>query len=103
MLFEIKKVRQEEGEGPRRWFVNEEMDLILWYDLENSLEGFQLSYDKSAIQRSITWKRPSQSSGKSTLVSDGPLNKERVARLFKEASSNMEQELANFVLKCLNE
>ncbi|MFW5812247.1 MAG: hypothetical protein ACOCWS_04610, partial [Alkalispirochaetaceae bacterium] len=58
MLSEIKPVRQVPGEGFRRWFTDEEMDLIVWYDGEDQeqIEGFQLCYDKEVLERALTWR-----------------------------------------------
>jgi hypothetical protein len=98
MLKEIENVRQVPGEGPRRWFLDEDMDLILWYDDEKKLEGFQLYYDKRSVQRSITWKisRVAETQ-KSIYLMDGPFNKNRVARMFEKACPEMDDKIAKFV------
>ncbi len=99
MLTEIKKVRQVEGEGLRRWFTDQDLDLILWYDLSNKLEGFQFSIDKRSVMRTLTCRISQDPAGnfKTTISSDGPLNRERTARLFREASGAMEEKLRHFV------
>ena len=100
MLQEIEKVRQIEGEGPRRWFVDEDLELILWYDAAHKLEGFQICYDKRAGQRTVTWKRVVQCNGntKSILISDGPMNKNRVLAMVKRSSDTLETGLRQFIL-----
>ena len=55
---EIEDTRQIPGEGIRRWFRDEELDLIIWYDDNRIMEGFQLCYDKSNHERALTWRRP---------------------------------------------
>ncbi|MFW6312535.1 MAG: hypothetical protein ACOC2N_01460 [Spirochaetota bacterium] len=56
MLREWKGVRQRPEEGPRRWFTDEEMDLIVWYNSEGrKIRGFQLCYGKQATQHAVTW------------------------------------------------
>ncbi len=56
MLREWKGVRQRPEEGPRRWFTDEDMDLIVWYDSEaRTIRGFQLCYGKQASQHAVTW------------------------------------------------
>ena len=58
MLREWKNVRQPAEEGPRRWFTDEDMDLIVWYDSDRTtISGFQLCYDKQAEQHALTWMR----------------------------------------------
>lgn len=43
--------------GTRRWFSDEEMDLIVWYDAAGAVAGFELCYDKSRTERAVTWKK----------------------------------------------
>jgi len=103
MLRELKKVRQIKGEPFRRWFVDEDLELILWYDLDRKLEGFQICYDKLAGTRTITWKRVKTSTGesKSLLMSDGPYNKSRLLALMEQGSKEMDANLRSFILERL--
>lgn len=58
MLEEFKKVAQERGaEGPRRWFSDEEMDLIVWFAADGAVAGFELCYDKTGRERAFEWRR----------------------------------------------
>ena len=57
MLAEIEDARQIAGEGTRRWFRDDNLDLIVWYDDSSEISGFQLCYDKYDRERAITWKR----------------------------------------------
>jgi hypothetical protein len=52
MLKELRSVKPQ-----RRWFSDHRMDLILWYDGEGEIEGFQLCYDKLRRERALTWTR----------------------------------------------
>jgi hypothetical protein len=56
MLKEWEGIRQRQGEGNRRWFVDETMDLIVWFDGEQ-ISGFQLCYDKGSDEKALTWRR----------------------------------------------
>ena len=38
----------------RRWFSDEDMDLIVWAD-RTRIKGFQLCYDKRSDERALTW------------------------------------------------
>ena len=102
MLRELTNVRQVEGEGTRRWFIDDDLDLILWYDDERKLEGFQICYDKLAGTRTVTWRIvPTDGGTKSILVSDGPYNKTRLYALMERSSKGLEEGLRAFILERL--
>lgn len=101
MLSEIDNVRQIPGEGYRRWFIDKDMDLIIWYNKEkSSVQGFQISYDKLSVQRTVTWKR--SDSGHPSLTCDGPYNKKRLVRLLQQNSVNLEPNISQFILQSLD-
>lgn len=102
MLVEIENVRQVPEEGVRRWFMDKDMDLILWYDKE-ILMGFQISYDKRSVQRTVTWKSSSEGRKSSSLTCDGPYNKKRVIRLLEQNGSEIDRNLLNFILHQLRD
>ncbi|MEO0794250.1 MAG: hypothetical protein AAFX93_03755 [Verrucomicrobiota bacterium] len=52
MLREFKGVRQEPGDGYRRWWTGDGMEFIAWFDDADSLTGYQLCYRGCAF----TWK-----------------------------------------------
>ncbi len=56
-LFELKSVRQFEGEMLRRWFDDDEgfFDLIAWMIDASTVSGFQLAYDVSGQEQAVTW------------------------------------------------
>ena len=116
MLVEEKEVRQIQNEGFRRWFTDENFDLIIWYE-NDEIIGFQLCYDKKNEERALTWHKEnrymhnkidngeSPYSNKMTpiLVSDGIFNKSEVAEKFRENAMKMEYGLVSFVYKKLLE
>jgi hypothetical protein len=55
MLREIS-ARQVEGDYPRRWFVDDYFDLMVWLGPSSGIFGFQLCYDKEGDQRAVTWR-----------------------------------------------
>ena len=57
VLSEIKNVRQIPGDPPRRWFADEYFDLIVWFDADGSIWGFQLCYDRESRPRALTWSK----------------------------------------------
>ncbi len=97
MLVEIKNVRQIPGEDIRRWFVDENTDLIVWYDpAAEIISGFQLCYDKKSVQRCLTWQK-SSSAGTSLLSADGRYSRNRVIRLFDTISEELPEEISALV------
>lgn len=116
MLSEVKDARQIENERYRRWFTDDFFDLVVWYDEEGDIFGFQLCYDKYQNERSLTWRRDEGFShhrvddGETTrgrgghpmtpiLIPDGVFNKRRIAQKFRSASKDIEPYLAEFVYK----
>jgi hypothetical protein len=111
MLTEIQNVRQIPGEGFRRWFSDNYFDLIVWYDDERKLVGFQLCYDKVGRERALTWTREHGfqhnriDSGEiaghikmsPVIVADGDFGSERVAELFNKESARIDQAVSRFV------
>jgi len=55
MLVEMRSVRQVPEEGFRRWFCDEDLDLMVWYKPDKRVHGFQLCYDKSGQEKALTW------------------------------------------------
>jgi hypothetical protein len=41
----------------RRWVSDEYFDLIVWYESDDEIHGFQLCYDKPHRERALTWIR----------------------------------------------
>ena len=114
MLTEIVGTRQIPGEGVRRWFRDEELDLIVWYGEDGSLEGFQLCYDKLSHERALTFRKPNSfqhhavdtgepamSGPKMSpiLVSDGVVDSKRIAEIFSRLRGAVPEELAAYVSK----
>ena len=112
MLRELTEVRQIPGEPQRRWFADDYFDLIVWFDNNGESIGFQLCYDIPGEERALTWREPTgfshqrvddgerQRPYKATpiLVADGAVDDAAIARLFKERSHGMDQQVAGFVL-----
>ncbi|MBI4025018.1 MAG: hypothetical protein HY360_08560 [Verrucomicrobia bacterium] len=57
MLKEIVPVRQENDSHRRRWFEDDDFDLIVWYEPDGGLHGFQLCYNKNRDEHAFTWRR----------------------------------------------
>ena len=116
MLKEWEGVRQRLEEGRRRWFTDEHFDLILWYDSEDVLLGFQLCYDKTGSERAITWfasgtyTHAKVDTGESSfgiketavLVSDGVFDSGAVAERFRAAATKVDPDVVDLVVGRLN-
>ncbi len=48
-------IRPKEGDLPRRWISDDFFDLIIWYQPDEIVHGFQLCYDKGREERALTW------------------------------------------------
>ncbi len=55
MLTETCKVRQPGGERPRRWFSDKHLELIVWYEADKSIFGFQLCCKSGHGEKALTW------------------------------------------------
>ena len=57
MLHELGGVQQIKGEPLRRWFYDHDIDLVIWQDPARAIIGFQLAYDKTRNEHSLSWHR----------------------------------------------
>lgn len=111
MLTEIRNPRQVEGEGVRRWFTDDYFDLIVWYDQQMALLGFQLCYDKLDRERALTWTRedgfhhnridagevPGHAKMTPVIIADGAFSSGPVAERFLKESGRIDPAVARFV------
>jgi hypothetical protein len=118
MLREWQSVRQIPEEGFRRWFTDQNFDLIVWYpdESQSEISGFQLCYDKAGKERALTWKKgegylhnriddgeiPQGTKRSPILVADGAFSRDRVRDQFVKSSSHVESGIVNFVVAMLN-
>jgi hypothetical protein len=121
MIHEVQRARQVPGEGFRRWFADSEFDLIVWYegsDAASPVSGFQLCYDKQDFERALTWReglgfshekvddgedgRTVASKMTPILVPDGFFDAAAVVRRLRTHSTEMDPEVARFVLHTLS-
>lgn len=55
MLVDFTKVKQEAA-GRRRWFEDDGMELIVWYEAEGRPTGFQICYQHRGREHALTWQ-----------------------------------------------
>lgn len=117
MLKELPPGRQPEGEPTRRWFFSHEQDLIIWFDDDRRIRGFQLCYDKYDAERAVTWRR--EGGFEHSVVDDGErggldfqtpflhpdgrCDVERILADFAELSAEVPADIAAFVVERLQE
>lgn len=116
MLHEISPTRQVPDEPLRKWFVGDELDLIVWFDSSEGIIGFQLCYLKGTDEHALTWwkdkgyshdriddgeGRPDDLKMTPILVPDGSFDKENVIALFRENSGAIDPQLVEFVTKTI--
>ena len=120
MLTEIANVKQIHDEGFRRWFTDEQFDLIIWYARESGevdhITGFQLCYDKVETERALTWRKasgfvhetvddgenPGYIGMTPVLHGGGTFDRSMPAR-FRDACAGIPQKLTYFLLGKLEE
>ena len=116
MLKEEKNVRQIAGDPRRRWFSDEYFDLIVWFDKDDSVWGFQLCYDREHKPRALTWtgahgyKHTGIDNGEHVwgtsqvspvLVEDGAFDALPVTQRFGAAAGELPFALTSFILEKL--
>ncbi len=116
MLREIPHVKQVPGEARRRWFMDDELDLVVWFDAQDQVLGFQLTYDKPAQPHALTWhknngfrhdsvddgeNRPGRYKGSPILLENGPFHGHTIAERFWLAAAQLEPSLAETVYSTL--
>ncbi len=50
-------VTSDEKDCERHWYTDDYFDLIIWYESDGAIHGFQLCYDTTYDERALTWTR----------------------------------------------
>jgi hypothetical protein len=118
MLHEIKKTQQDSSfEGHRRWFSDENFDLIVWLSPHEEIIGFQLCYDLQARERSLMWSKgrgftqgnidtgeTDPTVNRSPLfVAGGPIAAEQILKTFEPAARGIDSNISGFIIARLRE
>lgn len=116
MLQEVV-VTQVDQEPRRRWFVDEDLDLVVWLSDRAAVVALELCYDKLRHERAMTWSRERGyghfrvDAGDETpmrnrtpiLVTDGAFPKEQVIASFTAASATLDPAIRGIVLERLQQ
>jgi hypothetical protein len=109
--------RKNLDDGERRWFSDDDFDLIIWSGLDGGVSGFQLCYDKQKSERALTWRQESGfsharvDSGETNpaknqspiLVPDGSCPIDKITELFLSKSRGIDPIIRSFVTAKLRE
>ena len=114
MMREILNVSQIPGEPRRRWFSDDYFDLIVWFDPQGEIYGFQLCYDNKKNPHALTWLRDRGFTHegiddgddpllgyKSTpiLIPNGPFETLQIQTRFTEAGAGLPEGMTRLVLE----
>jgi len=55
MLREVPHISRSTKEGPRRCFADERMQLLVWYEDDGVIHGFELTYESAKGPRVVRW------------------------------------------------
>lgn len=112
MLKEVVPTRQIAGEPRRRWWMDDDMDLIVWRSETDGFLGFQLSYRLGGVEKALTWYagrgyfhdrvddgegRPGRYKMTPILIEDGAWDPGLLARVFVERSAALPPDVFAFV------
>ena len=104
---------QVRGEPRRRWFVDEQFDLIVWLAGDHTVDGFQLCYKLGHAEHALTWNRSGGYShdriddGESTptrnrtpvLLADGPFPAAEILSRFEPSCDQVEASIRSLVVE----
>lgn len=113
LLAELKNAQTFDGKHRRRWFSSTDMDLIVWYDEDDTPAGFELYYDKNIREHVFIWRKEkgfahlavddgeqkTALNYKETpiLIPDGHMDSNRIKRLFEASCDGLPDEVVSLV------
>jgi len=105
MFTEVPDVRQITGEPRRRWWIDADLELIVWFDKNNRMIAFQLCYTIDGHQKALTWRERHGYFHKSTpiLIMNGIFDKETVGNRLTKSAQGLPGEIASFVQQKISE
>ena len=118
-LFELKSNQHDVAASRRRWFYSPDMDLVVWYETDGSVSGFELYYDKNSSEHVFIWRVDGGFSHLAVddgdqkpvlefkeapiLIPDGHVDAERIKSLFEDSNERMPNDIAALVRRKLDE
>jgi len=100
---------------PRMWMFDDYLEVIVWYQPDQTIYGIQICYDKMEEERALTWlhtgsythsivANENTAPGKNltqTLTNGGYFDKETLKTEFETRSIHLEPELRKLVLSII--
>ncbi len=110
-FYEIKNAKKYDNGVRIKWFSNQYFDLIVWFDDNDNIISFQLTYDKFQNPYAITWRHSrgflheKVDDGETgvrrkktpILLPDGFFPHQEIAEKFKIESTDIDSVIKNFV------
>jgi len=105
------------GDLPRKWLVDDCVELIVWFAEDGGTFGFQFHYDLKNAPKAFTFTKTAgfshnlidtgedlpEENSTPILAESVPVNISEVERLFREHSENLPESLRAFVLDQMRE
>jgi len=88
------------------------MDLVVWLGEDESIQGFQLAYDKTRFEHALTWRsgsgfqhnriddgegQPGHYKATPILVPDGEFSALEIANRFRKSALRIDEAVSQFV------
>jgi len=117
MFREIKEANRKRREPKRRWYTDLNMDLFVWFNENDELVSYQLTYDKPHAEKALIWSeekgfshlgvddgtRPGKHPGSPLLVADGVINASKIVSLLKKNSGELDHWIKKFIVSGIEE
>ncbi len=113
MFREIKGTKQRSGEPTKRWFSSLNMDLFIWFDDDDEIVSYQLTYNKPHDEKALTWSKdkgyvhlgvddgsnPGKHPGTPLLVKDGVVSPSSIIKLIRNDQGDLKPWIKNFIVE----
>ena len=117
MLREIKGTGQKRGEPNKRWFSNSNMDLFVWFNDDDKIVSYHLTYNKPNDEKALIWSeehgfshlgvddgaRPGKHPASPLLVEDGVFKPSKIISTLKGISGELDPSIETFIVSGIEE
>lgn len=117
MLREILETSQNSDEPKKRWFSSLSMDLFVWFNDQDEIVSYQLTYNKPHGEKALLWSkekgyshlgvddgtRPGKHPGSPLFVKDGVVVPSKIISMLKRDEGDLSPWIKNFILDGIKE
>ena len=113
MLQSLHNTRQIAGEPKRQWFMADDLDLVVWFEPDETICAFQLTYDRNTAEHALLWRVGSgyrhyevNTKGRAVtplLYANGPFKRDAVLAQFLSLSGDMPEAVVAFIAEKLRD